>query len=311
MINFRVPLVVLVAVVLTTATLSFSAEEPSGGFGIGPGMVLIENVVPGAEDLNVTEKAGVHFEVFNGTAEKQTFTLSVLKPREAIGKWEMGYEEIPDPTWCRLDKNEVEVAAKSQEKINMFVKIPAKPEYFNRKFMVVVVASPGKAKHGVVGLRVASRVQLETIATVEGDGTKTAQIGLLPSICNLAAPPPGITMKASVKVRNNTDKEHTYTLARIGEVEADKAKHERYYGNGFIAVNDPSWIKPSTATFALKPGEVKDLELTVAISKDAERGKKYEELVFLKDESGHIDFIRVRVEIAAKITAEKKDEKAP
>src|SRR5258708_4254319 len=102
---------IMAAVAISTAAF-VSAGEPSGGFGIGPGMILVENVVPG-DGVSVGNAAGgVGFEVSNGTAQPQIFTLAALKPRDAIGKWEMGYEEIPDASWLSLDKTEVEVPAK-------------------------------------------------------------------------------------------------------------------------------------------------------------------------------------------------------
>jgi len=285
------------AVVLLTAAAAFSGEEPSGGFGIGPGMVLVENLVPGGPEINVAER-GIALEVFNGTEKQEFFTVKVVKPREAIGRWEFGYEEIPDASWCRLDKEEVEVPAKSSKPISLFVKIPDKPEYFNRKWMVVVVCSPGKSKQGVVGLRVASRIQIETVASLAGEGANAGKIGLTPSICAITGTPPGISLRYPAKIRNNSDAERTFTLKKITDVVPENGKHDRYFGTGYLPVVASSWVNPSESKFTLKAGETKTVSFSINVASDALRGKRYEELVFVQDDAGNTDFIRVRVEIA-------------
>lgn len=55
------------------------------------------------------------------------------------------------------------------------------------------------------------------------------------------------------------------------------------------------------ASFGLKPGELKELKIKVSVPKNAEAGKRYEELIFLKDETGAFEFIRVRIALRAAV----------
>lgn len=285
--------------ILATASVLIGGEKGSGGFGIGPGMILVENIVPGAAAVNVgTANGGVSFDVSNGTEVPQVFTLAVLKPSQAIGKWEMGYEEIPDASWCTLEKNEIEVPANTEKKVTMSVKVPDKPEYYNRKWMAVVVCSPGKAKQGVVGLRVASRVQIETIVRADTDGAAAGPTALTPSILVITDALPSLKIPMVLKVRNNAEATRNFTIKHIADVESDATKHPRYFGTGYLPVISPGWVGIDGASFALNKAETKELAITVAIPSSAERGKKYEELVFLQDEKGNLDFFRVRVEMA-------------
>ncbi|MCY3022070.1 MAG: hypothetical protein NTW87_23910 [Planctomycetota bacterium] len=268
------------------------------GFGIGPGMILVENIQPGAPEVDVFGKTDLAFEVHNGTNKAHTFSVAVIKPRAAIASWEIGYEEIPDPSWCRLDKAELDLPAQTDGKVKLFIKVPDKPEYYNRKWMALVVCRPGKPTPGSVGLQVGARVQIETLAKADTDGVGAGPLALAPSVVRLEAKP-GDSVEPVVKFRNNTAKEHTYTLLRLDEAEKDAAKHERYFGPGCVQVIKPSWLTPDGTSFALKPGETKELKIKVSVPKNAEPGKRYEELLFLKDEAGGVDFLRVRTEIPA------------
>ena len=126
---------------------------------------MIEKYIrPGEGEVDVSKTSGFTFSVENGTSEAHTFSVTTRTAKATLSSWEMGYESIPDLSWLRLDKSEVEVPAKSSGKVNLFINVPNKPEFFNRKWMAVVACTPGKTdpKGSSVGLIVASRVQIET-----------------------------------------------------------------------------------------------------------------------------------------------------
>lgn len=285
------------AVIQMTAGL-LCAQEPTGGFGIGPGMMMLENIRPGAPKPDVNSSSATFFAVHNGSDKKQIFSIYVLKPSTVIETWEMGYTEIPDISWCSIDKSEIEVAPQSDGKVSFFVQVPDKPEYYNRKWMVVLACSPGKQQQtGTVGLQVASRIQLETLADPLVNGTAAGKpVGLAPSICEMPESQPAAFWHALVRVYNNTEVEHTYEFKRLDEVEPE-ARRTRYFGQGYESVINPSWLSASQP-FAIKPGAFHQIDLKVSIPENVIRGKKYEELLIIKDEKGHSEFVRVRTEIA-------------
>jgi len=182
--------------------------------------------------------------------------------------------------------------------VRMFIKVPDKPEYYNRKWMALIVCRPGRPGQGAVGLQVGSRVQVETLAKEDADGVVPGAVGLVPSILWLNGKP-GENAKGAVRIRNNTDKVLNYTVLSLSEAEKDPARHKRYFGSGFVRVIEPSWLKAEDASFSLKPGKKKDLKIKVAVPKNAEQGKTYENLLFLKEESAGVEFVRVRTAISA------------
>lgn len=304
----------ILAVALATATV-LKAAEPSGGFGIGPGMVLIENIKPGGGQVDVASKTGFTFEVVNDTNEKQLFNVTSRTARATISSWEMGYESIPDASWLQLEKKEIEVDAKSKGKIKMTLNIPDKPEYYNRKWMGIVACAPGAARTdggSSVGLVVASRVQIETLTRddVEPAG---GDVGLVPASWMMSDAKPGDSWRKVIKIRNNTKDEHVYSVKQIGDVEKEASRHARYYGQNFIPVEKEPWtaIKDADKTFTLKAGETKEVPVMVTVGKDAKASKLYEELMFIQDEKGSVNFVRLRTETAGPAAANADDSKKP
>jgi hypothetical protein len=307
---------VLAAVLLLAAGVH--AEQPGkdekpGGFGMGPGLVLLENIRPSNGEVDATT-ANLTFEVCNDTTEKHTFAITVRNPRSTLSSWELGYENIPDVSWLRLDRNELEIEPGARGRVKLFVKIPDRPEHYNRKWMAVVACSPGRVKAGAssVGLMIASRVQLETAQRDEGAGENAGRIGVTPNAWLMSDVRPGDSRRKTFKITNNTDAEHTYTVKRIGELEKNEARHDRYFGRGFTRVIAESWIKPRETTFTIKPRKVYELSIGVQVPANVTPAKGYEELVFLQDETGHVDFLRLRSEVVATTAdAQTNEEKAP
>jgi hypothetical protein len=304
----------MLAVAVATATVLY-AGEPSGGFGIGPGMVLVENIKPGDGEIDLAGKTGFTFEVVNDTNEKQVFNVTSRTAKSTVSSWELGYESIPDPTWLILEKKEIEVDAKSKGKVKMTLKVPDKPEYYNRKWMGIVACAPGAAKTdggSSVGLVVASRVQIETLSRDDVEPTG-GDLGLVPASWMMSDAKAGDSWRKVFKIRNNTKDEHVYTVKRIDEVEKDAGRHARYYGQNFIAVEKEPWgaVKDADKTFTLKAGETKVLSVMTTVGKDAKAGKFYEELLFLQDDKGGVNFVRLRTETAGPAAANADDGKKP
>jgi len=302
----KIKVVSLVAVALVAAaTVCGGAEGTGTGFGLGPGLVLAENIKPG-EEVDLSKAMGAPFVVYNGTDAEHEFHAFVAKPSTAISDWEYGYDEIPDASWCHLDQKDFKIDKKSDAKVKLFIKVPDKPENYNRKFMVLVIATPSAGGGpGVVGLQVASRVQIETSSKDAMDGAGTGPISIVPSCIDLPGLSADFTAKQFVMVRNNTKEERTYTVKHLNDLEKDAAKFSRYFGVGRIPVVTPAWASAGEDTFKLKPDETKKLLVSWAVPKTALTGKNYEELLFVQDDKGHNQFVRLRTEIAGAESAGK------
>lgn len=275
------------------ATFSISAQA---SLAISPGLIASRDVTPGAPEVDLMGNSTTSFLIHNTSDTAQGYSILVEKP--SGGGWELGYEAIPDISWLRTEPAVIDVAPKSVGKFKVFIKVPAKPEYYNRKWMAYAIVTPGKeaAKTGnPIGLRVACRLQIETVNNASSDGVNAGNLSIVPSEISANADA-GVSFDQTVKVRNNTDAEHTYTIKGIKAAEAEGEKHPRYYGPGFEMVKDSSWVE-AKQTFTLKPNETLELKLKVQIPAATPVGKKYEELLFFFDEKGCKNFLRIRTEI--------------
>jgi len=287
---------------------AMSQPVSAGSLAFGPAIVLVESVSPGGGEQDVFGKGEMTFVIYNHSADAGWYHLTAMSPGTDPKQWEKGYEAIPDASWCRLDHDEIEVPAKTNQKIRLFINIPSKPEYFNRKWMLLVTCAPGKKAKVVgssaIGLQVASRVMIETVSKSDGDPKMAGALGIVPTQVSSSATP-GAELEHTVKISNNTKEDRKFNILRIYEIEKEADKHERYFGKDIINnkelehVVKPSWLGSDPA-IELKAGETKELTLKLTVPSTATPGKSYEELIFLQDDKGLVNFLRVRTQILGK-----------
>jgi len=262
-------------------------------------MVTAQKITLGTE-VDVLGK-DLAFEVHNSTDKVQNVAVAAMKPSAAgLVTWEKGYDEIPDAAWCKLDKTELEVPAKSIGKFKLKLTVPDKPEYFNRKWMVGVTcrSAQEKGKGSGISLVMVSRLGLETLANAKVDGANATALALIPAVLNKENVKPGDTYEAVLKLRSNAADEMTLNFRRITEVESDPEKHERYFSDGMENVIDATWLEKLGAV-TLKAGETKEIKVSINVPKNAAGGKSYEELLFIESHGGkRLDFVRIRSSIA-------------
>ena len=276
-----------------------------GGLAFGPALVLVENIAPAGGETDVFGKGEMTFVIYNRSDQAGWYHLGAVNPGGDPRQWEKGYEAIPDASWCRLDIDEVEVAAKTNQKIRLFINVPAKPEYFNRKWMLYVTCAPGKKpqtpKATGVGLQVASRVQIETASNAASNPAVGGALAIVPAQVSSSAAP-SAELEHSVKVSNNTKEDRRFKILRLNEIEKEAEKYERYFGKDIVdgkplePVIGSTWITCAPA-IELKAGETKEFTIKLTIPKDARPGGNFEELLFLQDEKGLVNFLRVRTKI--------------
>ena len=129
---------------------------------LAPAIARIQNVEPGLPcELG---KARVVFTITNNSRQDTNYALVCRKPSHAgLWSWEHGFAEIPDPAWFKLDKENFAVPAKSALQVGLTIRVPNKPECFNRKWMLAVVLTAERFSRMGLGLSVAARVQIETV----------------------------------------------------------------------------------------------------------------------------------------------------
>lgn len=285
------------------ATLVFVAASLGSGayaMGISPGVYVVENVPLGQETAASSDAAPIT--VHNEENDQPlTVVLSVQRPSAGgLSNWELGYDEIPDASWCRLDKTELEVPAKGASSVKLFVKVPDKPENYNRRWMVAVVCGQKRSGQGGpagFGIRLATRVGIETLPNADVDGKGDGAVVPIPSVLCYDGCIPGETFNPPAKIRNHDKVEHKFVVKRLEQVVQDEERIKRYFRRDATPLIKDSWIAP-LESFAVKAGETKELKLSVTIPKDVAAGKIYEEIVFLKDDADRSGFIRLRMQIA-------------
>jgi hypothetical protein len=250
---------------------------------MGPALFMVQDVPPGQE-VNLHTLGGVVFTVVNDSDQEQSYALVCRRPSQAgVVEWEKGYEEIPDPAWCKLEEASFTVPARGEKKTGLVINIPDKPENYNRKFVLAVmlsaVSSDQAAAFGV-GLAVTARVEIETTVDPR-PATGGGPIGTVPGALTVTGNP-GAAVTGTVQLRNNTGRWLKAMIERLPEVYADPEKQMRYFSHGFTAQTGAPWLVPKTPAFALKVGETSTLEFAGTIPATATPGQKYEELAFVR-----------------------------
>ena len=107
-------------------------EKKEIGLSVEPGGLLIQKVPIGQlYDMDYWIK--MRFKVYNNSDKPRRYSLKVDKPIKVGVNMLKGYSSIPEPSWFWFEKNEVLVAADSQEEIKMFLRIPNEEKYANQK----------------------------------------------------------------------------------------------------------------------------------------------------------------------------------
>ena len=269
---------------------------------MGPGLFMVQNVPPGQE-VDLRKLGGVLFTVENDSGQEQDFNLTCRKPSQSgLTEWEKGYEEIPDPAWCRLEQESFTIPANGRKQIGLVIAIPPAAENRNRRFMLAVVLRTGKDPAFGVGLAIAARVQIETTVAEELPATVGGGLTLAPATLAISGRP-GATVGGRVHLRNDSGQGLQTRLERLAEVYQDPAKHGRYVSNGYQPHPGDAWLAPTTTPAALAAGATTTLDFTGTIPADAAPGQRFEELAFVRgttaDGKALLSFVRLHLHTVA------------
>ena len=173
---------------------------------VSPAQFTLHDVEPG-KLYDLYADTGVRLTVYNDDDTAHAWAVSTHRPSER-GRWETGYGEIPDATWCWFDEKSIEVGPQSQGYAKLFLRIPDEERYYNQHW-IVTLAVEG-AKHGLgVSLAVDIRVQIETKAKRGLSGPPDGLLGMDPSLVEFEDVTPGEQAQESVVLYNNDSQDHT------------------------------------------------------------------------------------------------------
>lgn len=289
--SFFIIFILSIAFCLTPQPVASAA-----GLAASPAGLLIQNVEPG-EAYNITEVSGVTLNITNKDNIPHTYSISAHKPSTvASRKWVRGYLEIADPSWFKLEKEEVRIEPHKTAKIKMFIEIPDDEKYYNQNWSVSLLVK-GKTEAGQsVALAVAPRYEIETMAK---EGLKIKADGVIafePHVITLKNCIPGKKKKAKAMLYNNDDKKHTYKISSM-IFPQDPKKSQISLSPGYSWIPDVKWIKPKKSRLKAGAGKKAKVSFFVKIPKEqANFNQKWEAILFFEPEEGASGFIRVRIE---------------
>ncbi|MBU3954900.1 hypothetical protein KJ633_00395, partial [bacterium] len=148
----------LVSIVFLTCVLFAGV-----GLRVNFGSVQIENLLPG-ETYNTRELVNLPFTVTNSGEEDATGSITVIMPKKEECK--KNFEPIEDIIWVQVSDNIIDLRPGAIKTVDIIVRVPDKPEYYDRKFEVYIEAI-ARAKKGNVATGVMSRLYFTTVPTME------------------------------------------------------------------------------------------------------------------------------------------------
>jgi len=95
----------------------------------------------------------------NTDTNSQNFIIKSLTPEEINGI-ENDYEYPPDPNFLLVSTKKLNIPSKQSKKVDVFLLIPCKEEYRNKKFQFVVGISPANNKK--INTQIFTRIYVET-----------------------------------------------------------------------------------------------------------------------------------------------------
>lgn len=137
----RVVRLVSSGLLLIAVSCFLSAQTAWGKIGleVDPGEINIKDVPLGKvvkpSDLG---GEGMKLKIKNKSSSAYTYTINILHTPKTTGVLKEGYTDIPDTAWLWLAEKEVLIPGYSVKEVEVFLKIPEKEEYYNKKYQVII-----------------------------------------------------------------------------------------------------------------------------------------------------------------------------
>ena len=257
---------------------------------VSPAGFIIHNVTPG-KLYDIYKETGLRLAIYNDDEVGHSYILSTHRPS---GRWEKGYLEIPDPSWCWFEKNEITVGPKERGYGNIYLKFPDEEKYYNQHW-VATLGIAGKPGQRGISLAIDIRVQIETKSKDDIKGRLDGVIAFKPGTVRFENVCAGNTQKGRVVVYNNDDKAHTYTITSLLHKKETTAK--TYLTRSYEVLPDPEWIVLNKENLRIEPHDASVLSLKAKIPEGQKYyGKKWEEILLVEPDEGLPGFIRVQIE---------------
>jgi len=267
----------------------------SAGLAVSPGGLLVREVRPG-EVCNIYEVSKTGLTIYNRDDKPHTYLLSTHRPSTVGSKrWEKGYLEIPDPTWCWFERRELTVEPSGTGFAKIYLKVPDEEKYYNQHWLVTLGVM-GKPKAGLgVALGVYVRLQIETQTKADIEGKPDGIIAFKPSTVRFDNVPSGRAQEGRVVICNNDNETRSYTITSL--LHKKETRTRTYLTHSYQLIPDPEWIALDKNRLRIRPGGTRVLSLTLKVPDEPKyHGKKFEEILLVEPDKGPPGFIRIQIE---------------
>ena len=275
---------------LSVFLMGWLGQGEAASLKVAPSRFIVHDVNPG-KLYDIYRETGLRLTIFNDDEVSRTWVLSTHRPSER-GRWEKGYEEIPDPRWCWFEKNEIRVKAKSKAYATLYLKVPDEESYYNQHWIVTLGVGGNSGRPGI-SLAVDIRVQIETKSNADVNAKPHGLLGLKPSMVRFDQVSPGISEDAEVVLYNNDETGHDYTITSL--FDDSKTEKGTYLTHSYEAIPSSAWVTGEKNIW-ISPGgsEVLHLELEVPADR-ASFSKKWEDILLIQPDDGPARFVRVQI----------------
>lgn len=304
---FRGFVICLMAGVLAVGASGAYAQEsvPAGtsdiapaagrGLTVEPGVIAIQNVVPG-ERVDLYEKVGIALTITNGSDRIRIFDIVPGLPSEMRLNVRDGYRDMPDPSWFKLEKESVRLAPFSSAEVKMYIDIPKDEKYYNQHFAVGLNIHTRPEAGEKIALGVKPVYYIETKSKEIKKGVSDGALAVSPSLISIDASSLGKIKKAAAfTLLNNDSKKHRYTIACF--VPPVERAHKITLSSGYAWIPDTAWIRPARTEVKINPGKkvLVDVDLDIPVD-EAYRGKNHEGILLIHSDDGMTNFVRILID---------------
>jgi hypothetical protein len=282
MMSWRARIVALCVSVLLSTTLAQAEQTGGSGLALAPGLTFIEGITPGT--TVALHERGLPLTVFNRGG--QTLTAELLLSDYipySLSHFECGFEYIPDASWVSVTPAQRDIPAGEQQRGQVTVTIPDRPEHWNRHYVICVeTGRPVRTALGAT-LRMQARILVETAAK---DMTPTVgprgALGVAPSRIVMQAGKDN-TWSGAASVISGAEQEATYDVLTIGQVYPPQLadRHGRFFSTNVTAQTHSSWATCQPASFTLAPGAIQQLKYRAQITRQLNAKERVDEVFFI------------------------------
>lgn len=121
--------------------IALAAPSRSFGLGleVGPGDIYIDNVTLG-KPVAVSALGGerMKLSIKNKGTSACTYSIDILRTAQTTATLPAGYIDIPDTSWIFPESKEVQIPGNTTKDVELYLKIPKKKEYYNKKYQAVI-----------------------------------------------------------------------------------------------------------------------------------------------------------------------------